>query len=142
MKFVRCYLVSVLVAALGLALAAPALAVSTAGPPGSVSYVAAFTPEFGYSGIPYAGTMRLLMHDDGAVTGTYEGISTRPDRFNNHISAVIGAISQDGTLHLVIGNALAFNGELSGDGSISGTATYYGRLYEFLAKPGTPGGAH
>ncbi len=124
-----------------LALAAtvtPALAVTSAGEgTAPAPYVAAFTPAFGLSGVPYAGTMQLVMHN-GTISGEYTGISVRPDRFNNRISPVTGTLASDGHVQLYVGNALSVNGTMDAAGTISGIAAYDGRLYDFMAKPGSP----
>jgi hypothetical protein len=119
--------------------ALPALAVtSTEGSGLPVPYVAAFAPVFGV-GVPYAGTMRLLVQG-GTISGSYTGISVRPDRFDNRIEPVVGTLDdEDGYVQLTIGNALSFTGTMDKDGTIAGTATYGGRLYEFTAEPGSPG---
>ncbi|MGA8475029.1 MAG: hypothetical protein WB681_08185 [Candidatus Cybelea sp.] len=118
--------------------AAPALAVTNGGGTTFSPYVAAFTPEFGPSGVPYVGRMQLVVRD-GTIDGTYTGISARPDFLTNRISQVTGTVnSGDGYVQLNVGNALAFRGTMDADGTISGTATYRGRLYEFVAKPGSP----
>jgi hypothetical protein len=124
-----------------LAVCAPALAVTNAGVPASATpYVAAFTPTFGAQGVPYAGTMQLVIQN-GTVSGTYTGISVRPDRLNNRIVPIVGTVSDaNGAMQFHVGGALWFNGTMYADGTISGTATYYGRFYDFLAKPGVPGG--
>lgn len=115
--------------------ALPALAVTNGGPTTATSYVAAFAPLFGLSGIPRTGTMRLVI-EDGTISGTYTGTSVGPDPLDNRIVAVTGSVSQnDGYLQLYIGRALSLRGTIREDGSISGTADYRGRLYEFLAKP-------
>jgi hypothetical protein len=119
-------------------LAAPALSATNAGNTVALPYVAAFAPVFGASGVPYAGTMNLVMHD-GAISGTYSGISVRPDRLSDSISPVNGTVSSDGAVRFRIGGALSFTGELENDGTISGTADYQGRLYNFVAEPGSPG---
>ncbi len=123
----------------GSSLAVPALAVTNAGDTTFAPYVAAFSPEFGRLAVPYVGTMKLLIQN-GSVQGTYTGISARPDRLNNRISAVTGSINDnDGYVQLDIGNALTFRGTMAADGTISGTASYNGGLYDFMAKPGSPG---
>jgi hypothetical protein len=119
----------------------PALAVTNAGGvPTATPYVAAFTPTFGIQGVPYAGTMQLVVQN-GIVSGTYTGISVRPDRLNDRIVPIVGTVSDsNGQMQFHVGGALWFNGTMYADGTISGTATYYGRFYDFLAKPGVPGG--
>jgi hypothetical protein len=122
-----------------IAVAAPAIPASSAtngGAIAAVPYVAAFSPVFA-GGLPYAGTMNLIMRD-GSISGTYAGISVRPDRLDDRISPVHGTIGSDGAVHFRVGNALSFTGELENDGTISGTAEYEGRLCDFLAKPGSP----
>jgi hypothetical protein len=118
--------------------ATPALAVTNTGIAAATSYVAAFAPIFGPSRVPYAGTMRLAI-DDGRITGTYVGMSVRPDRLNDHVSPVTGTVNaSDGHVQFYVGNALSVMGTLAADGGISGTATYDGRLYDFAAEPGSP----
>jgi hypothetical protein len=103
----RSLLAAAVFAAAGVA---PALAVTTAGGETFAPYVAAFTPTFGPSGVPYAGTMQLLIHE-GTVEGTYTGISVRPDRFDDRIVPVTGTVStNDRYVQLFIGNSLSFRG--------------------------------
>lgn len=117
----------------------PALAVTSAVEGvAPAPYVAAFTPTFGFAGVPYAGTMQLIVRD-GRINGEYTGISARPDRLNDHTSPVIGTLASDGHVQLYVGHALSVNGTMYADGTISGTAAYDGRLYDFMAKPGSPG---
>lgn len=125
-----------LAAALCAAATVPALAVTNAGPlDGATPYVAAFTPVFALSGTPYAGDLRLVVRD-GHISGTYTGMSVRPDFFNDRIEPVIGTLDRnDGHVQFDVGNALTFNGAMSSDGTISGTADYRGKLYDFMAKP-------
>jgi hypothetical protein len=128
-------------AAVGIT-ALPATATTTVEGTGlPVPYVAAFAPIFGPSGVPHAGTMRLLVQGS-TISGSYTGISVRPDRFNNRIEPVVGTLADDGYVQLSIGNALSFTGTMAQDGTIAGTATYGGRLYEFTAEPGSPGRAY
>ncbi len=116
--------------------ATPAQAVTNAGETTYASYVAAFTPAFGGYAVPYVGKMLLIMHD-GAIQGTYTGISARPDRLNDRIESVAGSVNQnDGYVQLNVGNAIAVRGTMAADGTISGTADYNGGLYDFVAKPG------
>jgi hypothetical protein len=116
--------------------AAPAFAVTNAGAEPPRPYVAAFAPIFGSYGVPHSGTMQLLVRD-GTITGTYTGTSVGPDMLDDRIVAVTGSVSaSDGYVLLNIGGALSMRGTMTGDGTISGTATYHGRLYEFMAKPG------
>lgn len=116
----------------------PALAVTNAGMQGATQYVAAFAPVFGV-GYPHTGVMQIAVND-GAISGTYSGTSVGPDFLNDRIVPVSGTISSnEGYVQLFIGGALSLRGTMDNDGTISGTATYRGRLYEFLAQPGTPG---
>jgi hypothetical protein len=126
-------LASLLVAIAGSAV--PALAVTNDGVQTATPYVAAFAPIFGTSGVPHSGTMKLVVRD-GTISGTYSGTSIAPDRLNDRIVPVSGSVSgHDGYVQLDIGDALSLRGTMAGDGSISGTATYNGRLYEFVARP-------
>ncbi len=119
--------------------ATPAQAVTTAGETTYAPYVAAFSPVFGPASVPYVGKMLLVMHD-GTIQGSYTGISVRPDPLNNRIEPVVGSVNRDdGYVQLNVGGALALTGSMAADGTISGTARYNGRLYDFVAKPGTPG---
>jgi hypothetical protein len=118
--------------------AIPALAVTNAGGETATPYVAAFAPVFGGFAPPHTGNMQLVVHD-GTITGTYSGTSIAPDYLDNRIVPVTGSVSfPDGYVRLYIGGALSLRGTMSDDGTISGTATYNGRLYEFVAKPGSP----
>jgi hypothetical protein len=118
---------------------APAAAVTSGGEgTAPAPYVAAFTPAFGFSRVPYAGTMQLVVRD-GTISGQYTGISVRPDRLNDHVSPVTGTLASDGHVQLYVGNALSVNGTMDADGTISGTAAYDGHLYDFVAEPGSPG---
>jgi hypothetical protein len=128
-------------AALAMALAAltgssvPALAITNSAGETATAYVAAFAPVIG-SAIPHTGDMALFVHD-GTITGTYTGTSVAPDPLNDRIVSVTGTISpSDGHVQLYIGGALSLQGSMNADGSISGTASYLGRLYEFEARPG------
>lgn len=142
MRFSRFYgAIAAALVALGVT-TLPAFAATTVEGTGlPVPYVAAFAPVFGPSGVPHAGTMRLLVQGS-TISGNYTGISVRPDRFNNRIEPVVGTLGDDGYVLLSIGNALSFRGTMAQDGTIAGTATYNGRLYEFTAEPGSPGKAY
>jgi hypothetical protein len=121
---------------LGAFAGAPALAVTNAGGVAAERYVAAFSPSFGPMTIPYLGTMQLIMAD-GTIEGTYIGTSARPDILTNRIEPVIGTINpNDGYVQFHVGDVLAFRGAMNSDGTISGTASYFGRLYDFVASPG------
>lgn len=116
--------------------AAPALAVTNASGEPPTAYVAAFAPIFGASAVPHSGTMQLFVRD-GTITGTYTGTSVGPDMLDGRIVPVTGSVSSsDGYVMLNIGGALSLRGMMGNDGTISGTATYRGRFYEFMAKPG------
>lgn len=130
-------LAAALVVAVSIA-CAPALATVVNEDP--VSYVAAFSPTFAGPSVPHTGTMKLSLQN-GTVSGTYTGISVVPDRFNDRIEAVTGAVSGSNLL-FNIGNALSFAGTISPDGTISGTATMNGHLYDFVAEQGVPGGGN
>jgi hypothetical protein len=112
----------------------PAIATTNTSTAIPTPYVAAFTPAFGVTGVPYAGKMQLTM-SDGNVTGTYTGISVRPDPLNDRIVPVTGTVSSDGHVQFYVGNALWFTGAVAADGTISGSADYLGRVWAFMAKP-------
>lgn len=122
---------------LALALAAccagNALAVAGHGPVWSATYVAAYNPLFG-GGVPYSGEVKLTFNH-GIISGTYSATSSRPDPLYGRIVNVTGTV-QHGNINLDVGGMSGFSvrGTLSGDGTISGTATQKGRLYSFLAK--------
>jgi hypothetical protein len=113
----------------------PAMATTNSTPAIPTPYVAAFTPAFGLTSMPYAGQMQLTIND-GTVTGTYTGISVRPDPLNDRITPVTGTVSSDGHVQFYIGNAISFTGEVYADGTISGSADYRGQIWDFMAKPG------
>ncbi|HKE37507.1 MAG TPA: hypothetical protein VKB39_08740, partial [Candidatus Baltobacteraceae bacterium] len=98
----------------------------------SVPYVAAFDAAVGPSGFPHVGTMRLSIVD-GAIAGTYTGMSVAPDRLNDRIVPVMGSVAQDGHVQMLIGNAISFEGTIDADQTIEGTAQYQGRLFDFVA---------
>lgn len=113
----------------------PAPAVTNSAGETATPYVAAFVPIFGIAGIPHSGNMQIFV-GNGTITGTYSGTSVAPDVLNDRIVPVTGSISQDdGHVQLYIGGALSLQGTMANDGTITGTATYRGRLYEFMAKP-------
>jgi hypothetical protein len=101
----------------------------------STRYVAAFIPAFGVSSMPRAGQMQLRL-SDGTVTGTYTGISLRPDPLNGRVSPISGTLSSDGHMQFYVGDAMSFTGEVDADGTISGSADYRGQIWDFIAKPG------
>jgi hypothetical protein len=115
--------------------AIPAMAVTNVAGVTATPYVAAFAPVFGISGVPHTGNMQLFVHG-GTISGTYTGTSVAPDPLDERIVPVTGSISRDdGHVQLYIG-MLSLQGTMANDGTISGTATYRGRLYEFMARPG------
>jgi hypothetical protein len=118
-----------------LGLVAPAMATTNSTPAVPTPYIAAFAPAFGLTSMPYAGQMQLTIND-GTVTGTYTGISVRPDPLNGRITPVTGTVSSDGHVQFYIGNAMSFTGEVYADGTISGSADYRGQIWDFVAKPG------
>ena len=122
----------------GLAIPASA-AVQLGGTGANVAYVAAFDAAIGPTGVPHVGSMRLNIHD-GTIDGTYTGMSVIPDPLNDRIVPVTGTIDQqDGHVQLQIGGAISFQGTMNADETISGTADYDGRLYDFVAERGSPG---
>lgn len=121
-------------------LAVPASAASQYGGSGTnVAYVAAFQTAIAPAGVPHLGSMHLSIHD-GAIDGTYTGMSVMPDPLNDRIVPVTGTIDkQDGHVQLQIGGQMSFEGRMYPDDTISGTADYRGRLYDFVAERGSPG---
>ncbi|HVR47508.1 MAG TPA: hypothetical protein VMT95_12840 [Candidatus Binatia bacterium] len=120
-------------------LAAPAQAVTNTGETTYAPYVTALSPAFGPFAAPYVGKMLLVVHD-GTIQGTYTAISARPDQLTGRIEPVIGSVNpSDGYVLLHVGDVLALTGTMAADGTISGTARYAGGLYDFVAKPGSPG---
>lgn len=136
MKFTKSYATVVATALFLLGgSAAPALAVTNDTGELPTPYVAAFAPIFGISGVPHSGTMQLVVHD-GTISGTYTGTSVAPDSLDDRIVPVSGSVSDDdGHVQLFIGGALSLQGTMTHDGTITGTANYGGRLYEFEAQP-------
>jgi hypothetical protein len=115
-----------------LLLPVPTLAVAGHGPVWSADYVAALQPQFGAKTTPYTGDLKLNFKN-GIVTGTYSSISTRPDPYYGRIIQVSGGTSNGG-INLRIGSISLPNGKIAKDGTISGTANWNGKLYDFLAK--------
>jgi hypothetical protein len=103
----------------------------------SATYIAAHNPLFS-GGVPYSGEMQLRFNH-GIINGTYRGTSVRPDPLQGRIVPVSGTVSQ-GHITLNIGQAgvqsggFSVTGTLAESGTISGTATQRGQLYQFLAK--------
>lgn len=116
-------------------LTGPAFAITNSAGETGTAYVAAFAPVIG-SAIPRTGDMALFVHD-GTITGTYTGTSVAPDPLDNRMVSVTGSVNpNDGHVQLYIGGTLSLQGTMNADGTISGTATYLGRLYDFEAAPG------
>jgi hypothetical protein len=128
-------MIAALAGLLFLGSAIPAIATTNSTPAIPTPYVAAFTPAFGLTGMPYVGQMQLTI-GDGTVTGTYTGISVRPDPLNGHISPVTGTVSPDGHMQFYVGNSMSFIGEVYADGTISGSTNYRGSIWDFTTKPG------
>jgi hypothetical protein len=138
MKFMGSYAKALAAAfALLAGSATPAVAATTQSGETATSYVAAFAPVLGIYGVLHSGEMLLSVHD-GTIEGTYTGTSVAPDPLDDRIVPVTGSISpDDGHVQLFIGGALSLQGTMAEDGTITGTATYRGRLYAFEARPRT-----
>lgn len=136
MKFFKSYATTLPMALLALGWSTiPALAITNSAGETATTYVAAFAPVIG-SAIPRTGDMALFVHD-GTITGTYTGTSVAPDPLNDRMVSVTGSVSSDDRhVQLYIGSALSLQGTMNADGTITGTASYLGRLYEFAASPG------
>jgi hypothetical protein len=116
-----------------------ALAVTATGTAKNVPYVVAYrlknTQDF-----PYEGTM-VLNFNDGIISGTYTDSSVRPGGplANRHNAQISGGTS-GGNIHFTIGGGgFSFRGTITGD-TITGTAQARGRMFEFEAIVGKPGG--
>lgn len=98
------------------------------------TYVAAFTPSFGASRVPYSGTMNLRFNQ-GVVSGTYVSDSVRPDPLRGRRVPVSGNSSQ-GRVTLIFQSPANFTirGTIAGDGTISGSGSIRGSSYNMLAK--------
>jgi hypothetical protein len=99
----------------------------------SATYVAAYQSQFGNPGVPYSGIMKLKFNH-GAVTGTYDSTSVRPDPYRGRILNVTGTIGSDNHMMLRFGSLSLPNATIGGHGTIKGTANWGGRLYNFEAK--------
>ena len=128
----RALTIGLVVTALALLTAIPALAVYTQNPVWNATYVAAFQPTFGHQGVPYSGLMKLKFNH-GIISGTYESTSIRPDPMNGRIIAVTGGL-KDGNVMLRIASLSISNGTMDNHGTISGTASWQGKLFNFMAK--------
>jgi hypothetical protein len=125
----------VTLAALGLLMAGgQALAVAGHGPVWNADFVAAYQPQFGNTqSPPYTGDLKLSFNH-GIITGTYSSISARPDPYYGRIIQVTGGVKGT-SINLRIGSISLPNGTMSKSGTISGTANWNGKLYNFMAKP-------
>lgn len=119
-------------AILALVTAAPAVAIVGQGPVWSATYVAAFEPALGLRGYPYSGIMKLTFNH-GVISGTYDSTSVRPDPMFGRIIPVTGTTSK-GSVILHVASLTMLNGTIDREGTIQGTATWQGRLYNFMAK--------
>ena len=98
----------------------------------SATYVAAFQPQFGNQGVPYSGLLKLKSNH-GVITGTYESTSVRPDPMSGRIINVTGNTS-GGSISLHFASFNLQNGTIDSHGTITGTANWQGRLWNFMAK--------
>ena len=122
-----------------VASASPAFAIAThSAQPVTVNYVAAFEPQF-RNAFPFSGTMEMTFRE-GIVSGTYRDMSIRPGGpLHNGMNLPITGGTSGGNINFRIGSDFRVQGTIAQDGTIQGTAQYAGRLYNFLAKVGTPG---
>ncbi|MBV8147555.1 MAG: hypothetical protein JO092_00525 [Candidatus Eremiobacteraeota bacterium] len=118
--------------AFALVTATPALAILGHGPVWTATYVAAFQPQFGTAGVPYSGILKLKFNHN-YISGTYDSTSVRPDPMYGRIINVTGTVSK-GNVILHIASLTMLNGTIDTLGTISGTASWQGRLFNFLAK--------
>jgi hypothetical protein len=118
-----------------LAISSPAAALAVLGHGASwhATYIAAYNPLW-TGGVPYSGEMKLAFNH-GVISGTYTATSSKPDPMYGRIVNVTGTV-QHGNINLNVGGMAGFTvrGTLSGNGTISGTATRRSHLYGFLAK--------
>ncbi|HZY99982.1 MAG TPA: hypothetical protein VFE36_10445 [Candidatus Baltobacteraceae bacterium] len=101
----------------------------------SATYVAAYQPQFGTQGVPYAGIMKLKFNH-GIISGTYDSQSVRPDPLRGRIVNVTGTIGSDNhvSLRFATSSFTLPSGTIGAHGTIKGTANYNGHLYNFEAK--------
>ncbi len=111
---------------------APGRAILGHGPVWTATYVAVFQPQFGHQGVPYSGIMKLKF-DHQYISGMYESTSVRPDPMYGRMINVTGTVSK-GNVILHIASLTMLNGSIDNSGTISGTASWQGRLFNFLAK--------
>jgi hypothetical protein len=82
---------------------------------------------------PWTGTMTIRVNAEGLINGTYRSTSARPDPFYGRMVTVTGALQgQNIRLSFGISPAVTVRGELFSNG-ISGTTTFNGGRFEFLA---------
>jgi hypothetical protein len=112
----------------------PARAAVMHGHTWEATYVAAFSPSFGPSRVPYSGTMNLKFNQ-GIVSGTYVSDSVRPDPLRGRTVPLSGNVSE-GRITLIFQSPANFTmrGTIAGDGEISGSGTIRGSSYNLLAK--------
>lgn len=112
----------------------PARAVVMQGHTWAATYVAAFTPSFGASRVPYSGTM-TLKYNQGILSGTYVSDSVRPDPLRGRRVPLSGNVSQ-GRITLIFQSPANFTmrGTIASDGKISGSGSIRGSSYNMLAK--------
>jgi hypothetical protein len=130
----RSHLSLALLAAVIALSAMPARAVVMHGRSWQATYVAAFTPSFGASRVPYSGTMNLNFNQ-GIISGTYVSDSVRPDPLRGRRVPISGNVSE-GRITLIFqppGN-FTIRGTIAGNGEISGSGTIRGTSYNMLAK--------
>ncbi len=111
-------------------------AVQTTGVARNVHYVAAFQPLFG-ANIPFSGRI-VLNFNNGIVSGSYSDMSIQPNApFSNRVNVPISGGVDGDNIHFSIGGTFTFNGKIERD-AISGSATFRGQIYQFLARQGVP----
>jgi len=131
---VRARLIFALLGAALLVPASPARAVVLRGHVWEATYIAAYEPTFGAARVPYAGIMKLKFNH-GIISGTYVSESVRPDPLYGRTIAVSGNVSGGQILlNFSAFGGFSIRGTLADDGEISGTATFRGQFYTFLAR--------
>jgi hypothetical protein len=125
-----------LVVAAALIHPSAARAVTVQGVVHNVPYVIGFRPLNSHQQ-PYLGQMHLNFNH-GIISGTYTDISTRPGGplANARNVAVQGGITRDHLTLLI--RHVTFRGSMNGD-RMSGSGSVGGRIYQFEARPGSPG---
>jgi hypothetical protein len=113
---------------------APVAAAVLKGAVWSATYVAAYQPHFGTQGPPFSGIMKIKV-DHGIISGSYDATSSRPDPLYGRMITVSGGMSHGNVTLRFNGTSFNMtNGTIDEHGTISGTANYNGKLYNFLAK--------